>query len=208
MKSLKIQNKKRGKVMKKIFEQGDFSRYRITDLRESRSAINESIMHSEHISTVFLSHKHDDLEELKDIIGFLQGKYNVKVYIDSRDPSMPMRTTDKTAENIKKRIEQCDKFILLATDGAINSKWCNWELGYGDAHRFQDNIALFPIKSKGSYDSAYRGNEYMAIYPYINYYDGSEQYKDESPIAQGYYVCTEKNGLKLLEPLSSWFNNK
>lgn len=24
------------------------------------------------------------------------------------------------------------RFILLATDGAVESKWCNWKLGFAD----------------------------------------------------------------------------
>lgn len=85
---------------------------------------------------VFVSHKHDDLEELKGVIGFLEAKYNIKAYIDSRDGSMPSKTSGETASQIKERIIQCEKFILLATDAAIESKWCNWELGFGDAQKF------------------------------------------------------------------------
>lgn len=41
----------------------------------------------------------------------------------------------------------------MATNGAVESKWCNWELGYGDAQKFDtDNIALFPIKPENTYD--------------------------------------------------------
>jgi len=195
--------------MKSIFEQGEFSQYRVTDLREARSSITESFIYGEKTPTVFLSHKHDDLDELKDIIGFLQSKYKVRVYIDSRDPTMPAKTSGKTAENIKNRIKQCGKFILLATNGAIESKWCNWELGFGDAHKYKDNIALFPIKPKGKYDYEYRGNEYMSIYPYIAFYNGYETYRNGDSIASGYYVCTnhDDNSLSIV-PLSTWLKKE
>lgn len=49
---------------------------------------------------------------------------------------MPARTCGRTAENIKEKIKKYDKFILVATEGAIASKWCNWELGFGDAQKF------------------------------------------------------------------------
>lgn len=39
-------------------------------------------------TTVFISHKHDDLDEIKGLIGLLERKYNVKAYIDSLDKSM------------------------------------------------------------------------------------------------------------------------
>lgn len=78
----------------------------------------------------------------------MQKQYDVKVYIDSQDPSMPKITTATTAANLKARIKKCDKFILLATNAAIDSKWCNWELGYGDAQKFKAHIALFPLKPR------------------------------------------------------------
>ena len=151
--------------MKTIFEEGHFDLYSNVRLDEARSTIPLApSQYGYRKTTVFISHKHDDLEDLKGLLGYLEKSYNVKVYIDSMDPSMPKVTSPKTAENIKNRIQKCDKFVLLATNGAVESKWCNWELGYGDAHKYIDHIALFPVKPKGSYDSAYKGNEYMGLY--------------------------------------------
>lgn len=197
--------------LKRIFEQGEFDYYRLDSLNESRGTISEyrydNYGYSQKVTTVFLSHKHDELTELKNIVGFLQEKYGVKVYIDSNDSSMPIKTSGKTAETLKVRIKQCRKFILLATNDAINSKWCNWELGYGDAHKFSANIALFPIKPKGKHDYEYGGNEYLSIYPYIAYYDGTEKYTNGTLVSRGYYVCTEdENGRRTIVPLGSWFN--
>jgi hypothetical protein len=123
---------------------------------------------------------------------------------------MPLKTSGETAKRIKDRIVKCDKFILLATNGAIESKWCNWELGFGDAQKFnKDNIALFPIKPKGEYDSAYKGNEYMSIYPYIVYRDGSEKYSSGNTISRGHYVRTEnEDGSATITPLSDWLKQK
>lgn len=45
---------------------------------------------------------------------------------------MPEKTSGLTATKIKYQIYKNDKFILLATDNAIASKWCNWEVGIGD----------------------------------------------------------------------------
>ncbi|MCK7486653.1 MAG: toll/interleukin-1 receptor domain-containing protein [Bacillus subtilis] len=79
--------------------------------------------------------------------------------IDSQDPSIPMKTSGEAAEIIKKSINACHKFILLATNAAIESKWCNWELGYGDAKRYMEHIALLPIKPKNSIDSEFMWSE-------------------------------------------------
>lgn len=167
--------------MNKLFEQGAFRDYSETSLFEARSIIDE--YKQNYYTTVFISHKHDDLEDLRGFLGFLEKRYKVKVYIDSQDPLMPKKTSAETARNLKDRIKRCDKFILLATNGAIESKWCNWELGYGDAHKYINNIALLPMKPKGSLDSQYKGAEYLSIYPYIsasiktnNYYYSNELY--------------------------------
>ena len=157
-------------------------------------------------TTVFLSHKHEDLTELKDFIGFLENKYRVDVYIDSKDPGMPENTSGETASRLKTVIKKCDKFILLATDNAIESKWCNWELGFGDAQKFKQNIAILPIKRKGAFDFQYKGNEYLYIYPYIAYYDGTEKYSNGSFIPIGYYIVSkDPNGHRTIENLSNWF---
>ncbi len=194
--------------MKTIFEQGAFSSYSQVNLNESRSSVLQHSQYGVRKTTVFISHKHDDLEDLKGVLGFLQQTYGVKVYIDSQDPTMPKVTSAETALNIKKRINQCDKFILLATNGAIESKWCNWELGYGDAQKFKKHIALFPMKPKGAYDSTYKGSEYMDIYPYISYFDGTETYTNGQTISRGYYVRRRESDGNYITPLDDWFKER
>ena len=194
--------------MKTIFEQGSFQHYANVRLDESMLPVIEHSQVSSGRTTVFISHKHDELEDLKGILGFLEMNYDVKVYIDSQDPQMPKRTSAQTARNIKNRISQCDKFIFLATNGAIESKWCNWELGYGDALNFQKHIALFPMKPKGTFDSEYKGSEYMLLYPYISYFDGTEKYTNGQPIYKGYYVQTQKEDGNYIIPLRDWLRSK
>lgn len=197
--------------MKNIFERGSFSGYKNSMRMDSaRSEIKKSIYESasQKQTTVFISHRHDDLDELSGLLGFLEQNYGIKVYIDSRDPSMPPVTSGQTAANIKNRINQCDKFILLATSGAIESKWCNWELGYGDAQKYQnDSIALFPVKSIWETDDDYKGNEYMQLYPHIAYCDGkSGDYytSNNQPVPAGYYVITEHDESYSAVPLADW----
>ena len=81
---------------------------------------------------------------------------------------------------------------------AIDSKWCNWELGYGDAQKFKAHIALFPLKPKGSYDYLYKGAEYLSLYPYICYEDGTDKY-DNGAYIQKRILCsnTGKRKVKL-----------
>lgn len=195
--------------MRTIFERGYFQTHRIQDSQFSTVQNRAELLFENRIysfkTKVFLSHKHSDLDELKDIIGFLQSKYNVDVYIDSMDKAMPTTTSGATATRIKSVIEKCDKFILLATNDAVESKWCNWELGFGDAQKFRDDIAILPIKEKGQYDFQYKGKEYMSIYPQIIYYDGSEQYTSGARVTPGfYYGYRDDKGTINITPLNDW----
>jgi len=87
---------------------------------------------------VFLSHKHDEQETLQDVVAFLKQE-GVDVYVDWMDSSMPAYTNAGTAHSLKQKIKAADKFILVATPSAINSKWCNWELGLGDAAKYKEH---------------------------------------------------------------------
>jgi hypothetical protein len=160
-----------------IFEKGHFKSSRL-----EKSIITESLNKTRTFSaktaydtktTVFLSHKHKDLEELEEATGVIEllEDMGVKVYIDSMENKMPEQTSGETASRIKDVIviKYCNKFILLATEKAIESYWCNWELGIGDVHKFEPNIAIVPVKEKGQYNHQYKGNEYLQIYPHIDY---------------------------------------
>lgn len=189
--------------MSQLFQQGQFRSFAVSQVAGAQAPIMGNVRFSEAKTTVFISHKHDDLDDLKGVLGFLEQTYNIKVYIDSQDPSMPRITSAETAENIKQRIKQCHKFILLATNNAIESKWCNWELGYGDAHRYKDNIALFPMKPSGAYDFQYKGSEYLQIYPYITYSDGWKISSNGTRISKGCYVVQPDKNIYI--PLKKWF---
>lgn len=193
---------------KNIFEQGEFNLYRVDSLSHSMKPIYESYDFAQKKTSVFISHKHDDLNDLKGVIGFLETEYNVDAYIDSRDPSMPETTSGETAARIKDRIKSCDKFILLATNGAIESKWCNWELGYGDAHKYQKHIALFPMKPSGEYDDFYKGNEYMQIYPHIVRRNSGDTYNTGNPIKPGFYVRYKEGDTFYITELSEWLQRR
>ncbi len=115
--------------------------------------------------TIFLSHKHGDSELLKQAIALLQD-HGASVYVDWLDTDMPTSTSAITANKIKQKIEENSRFVFLASQGAIASKWCNWELGLGDAKKFDKFIALLPITEN---DDRWDGAEYLQIYPYIEY---------------------------------------
>lgn len=148
-------------------------------------------------TTIFLSHKHDELEALDGAISFLK-KEGIDVYVDWLDGGMPKDTSGETAKRIKQKIKENDKFILLASEGAINSKWCNWELGLGDAAKYISNIALLPVEKD---NTRYSGAEYLQIYPYIEYQNGYNKYTTGAYIPKGYYI---KYPDSTIIPLKNW----
>lgn len=195
-----------------IFERGHFKTNKIVNLNESlKKSRTFSKSKIEYKPTVFISHKHSDLEDQEEVKGILEmfEELGAKVYIDSMDNKMPNETSGETALRIKEVIKHTNKFVLVATEKAIESYWCNWELGIGDTHKYIDNIAIIPIKDKGEYDFKYKGNEYLQIYPSIDYENGSNHYKNSQQlIPRGYYVCKPRNkeGIRYITPLKVWLN--
>lgn len=155
--------------------------------------------------TIFLSHKHDEIEELDSAISMLKN-FGVEIYVDWQDEGMPEKTNSETAKRIKQKIKENKKFILLATEGVISSKWCNWELGHGDSEKFIDNIALLPVRN--DYQSYYSGTEYMRIYPSIEYLDGTRKNNAGDYIPKGYYVLypADESGSQTFLTLEKWLS--
>lgn len=54
----------------RIFQQGEFSDYSNISLNESRAEVSEILHYASAKTTVFISHKHDELDDLKGVIGF------------------------------------------------------------------------------------------------------------------------------------------
>lgn len=172
------------------------------DQRIGRFPINETRCFTVRPSTsVFLSHKHTERNLMLKIKTLLQ-HLDISVYIDWLDERMTASTSGRTAQILKQKIREYDKFILVATDGAIASKWCNWELGLGDAEKYDDDkIALFPIRQENRHWS---GAEYLQIYPTIEFLTSREM-ADNQSLSAGYYVCyPEIDGQRDVVGLNNW----
>ena len=153
---------------------------------------------------IFLSHKHDELDSLEGAISFLKN-FGVDVYVDWLDGGMPKKTSGLTAVRLKNKIRSSDKFILLATEGAINSKWCNWELGLGDAAKYIENIAILPIKKDYS---DFSGSEYLEIYPYIYNINSYQYFKGDYRYEGTYVIYPSVNGNDKVIKLKEWLQKK
>lgn len=187
------------------------SKSKLSEFRNQQRYVNENLRSFSAESkigktSVFLSHKHDELKELDGAISFLK-KQGVSVYIDWLDDGMPKLTSGVTAQRIKNKIKENSKFILLATEAAINSKWCNWELGYGDYCKYINNIAILPVKDDYS---NFSGSEYLQIYPRIEYVDYmSVQKRNGGYFEAGYYVIApaDNEGFSTYVKLHEWLSS-
>ena len=182
------------------------SKLQLADYTGGYTTVNSSVRlfsESTSMTSVFLSHKHSDRDLLLRIKRLLECS-GISVYIDWLDESMPKKTRGETGMILKQKIRIYDKFILVATDDAIKSQWCNWELGLGDAEKYdKDKIALFPLRNDAA--SYWAGTEYMAIYPVIEYEDGTEKNSAGNVIPRGYYVMYPAvNGGRRYVSLNEW----
>lgn len=133
----------------------------------STARVNETIYRksaaSKETATVFLSHSHEDKDTVEAAIRLLSSQ-GVTVYVDWLDPGMPSITSTETAARLKKRIREQERFVLLASVKALESRWVPWELGIADGVREMSEIAVLPFKD--SYTDWTR-SEYLGLYPWI-----------------------------------------
>ncbi len=165
-------------------------------IRGLRGIVNESRMFSKTNSTtsIFLSHSHSDKDVIEQAKIFFEN-LGINIYVDWADKTMPENPNGVTAQKIKNQIISInDKFVLLATNNAVASKWCNWELGIADPFKLPNKkIALLPLADNSG---SWNGNEYFQIYPRIE--------RAASNLNE-YYVWYPDG---TLDALSTWLNRK
>ena len=113
---------------------------------------------------------------------------------------MPEETCAETAVRIKQVISTCDRFLMLATNKALASKWCNWEVGIADKMKLPyNNMAILPMTDMPN--SWYDGNEYLEIYPYV------DEWVDLSGKKTLTVVYRTANGTSRRVSLKDWLSN-
>jgi hypothetical protein len=161
-----------------------------------RGIVNESRKYSKatSVTSIFLSHSHTEKDVIEQAKIFFEN-LGISIYVDWADKTMPESTNGVTAEKIKSQIiSGNDKFILLATNNAVSSKWCNWEVGIADPFKLPNKkIALLPLADNSG---TWNGNEYLQIYPRIE--------RGTSDLNE-YYVWYPDG---TLETLSTWLSRK
>ncbi|WP_062052828.1 toll/interleukin-1 receptor domain-containing protein [Aquimarina longa] len=151
------------------------SKYGLLQFRNNARIYNKSVIKSLQLfkeetkllkTLLFLSYKYDELEELDSAINFLKG-FRILIHVDyilEEITSEDKMVTKRIQEQIEDKIKKSRKFIFIATENAISSKHCKWQIRYANTQKSIDHIAILPIRE----DYAdYSGKEYLQKYPYI-----------------------------------------
>jgi TIR domain len=161
-----------------------------------KGVVNETrnFSKSASVTSIFLCHAHTEKSIVEQAKLFFEN-LGISIYVDWEDQSMPEKPDGTTAINIKNQIiSKNEKFVVLATNNAIASKWCNWEIGIADPFKNPDKkMALLPIADN---NKTWNGNEYLQIYPRI----------ELSAVFTGEYVVWYPNGTN--ESLKAWITRK
>ena len=165
-------------ILTKKFLTNEASRREI--LTESQNRIlnyNREVFNEKRGYELFLTHSYLDKKLIITLVE-LFNKANYSVYVDWINDSLLDRSnvTSKTAKKIKNRISESKGLAYIATSNIANSKWCPWELGMGDG-LLQGRACILPVLEEQS--SRFNGQEYLGIYPYVEYAKVQSSNKDE-----------------------------
>lgn len=144
---------------------------------------------------LFISHSFKDKQLITGLY-YLFEKAGYKVYIDWIDDSNLDRTKvdEKTASLLRNRMNSCKGLAYISTVNSPSSKWCPWELGYGDGRL--GKVCILPVMS-----GSYKGQEYLGLYPYLDY----EKYENNSQMD---FWVNDQNNINKYIPLKDWLNGK
>lgn len=127
------------------------------------------------IYDVFLSHSSLDKKLVLTLVN-LFNEAGYSVYVDwIEDTQLDRNNVNKnTAQVLRNRMNGSRGLSYVATDNAINSKWCPWELGYFDGKK-NGRCCILPIMES----QTFQGQEYLGLYPYMQYAQISGEYRNE-----------------------------
>lgn len=114
---------------------------------------------------VFLSHSVRDAELITGVKEILQ-KMGFSVYVDwLEDPQLDRSAVNKeTAALLRRRMQQSQSLVYVATENASESKWMPWELGFFDGFK-PGHVAVMPFLDNAS--ARFQSQEYLSLYPVV-----------------------------------------
>lgn len=159
---------------------------------------NQTIFYRSNNYDVFLSHSYLD-KELVYVLVELFNKAGYSVYVDWMVDSQLDRSSvnTETASLLRYRMRKCRCLAYVSTSNIVSSKWCPWELGYVDGNK-NGRCAILPILKSETY---FKGQEYLSLYPYIDYEKTANSEKFE------FWINDPKDNKKYIA-LKDWLSGK
>ena len=119
-----------------------------------------------HRFDIFLSHSYLDKKLVYSLVDMFNDA-GYSVYVDWMiDAELDRTQVNKlTSETLRKRMKECCSLAYVATSNIAKSKWCPWELGFVDGNK-NGRCAILPILKQ---ETTFKGQEYLGLYPYIDY---------------------------------------
>ena len=71
--------------------------------------------------------------------------------------------TPANAELVRTAMKRSDTMLFIDSDGAGQSRWMCWDLGWFDGAK--GYVAILPLASEGQ--DYYDGREFLGLYPYV-----------------------------------------
>jgi hypothetical protein len=120
---------------------------------------------------IFLSHSYNDamailgLKELFESLG-------LKVFVDWDEEHFADREKidSERANDLRTQMRSCKTLIFVTSINSQDSIWMPWELGYFDGYK--GKVAIMPLNPLEKIVDEFYGQEYLGIYPYINFFGG------------------------------------
>lgn len=127
-------------------------------LKESRKVARTS-------HDIFLSHSKLDSDLILGVKIALESTGR-SVYVDwIDDPQLDRsKVSPATAQSLRTRMTRSNALFYVHTSNAAVSRWMPWELGYFDG--LKGNVAILPVVESSL--SAYKGEEYLGLYPHVD----------------------------------------
>ena len=120
---------------------------------------------------IFLSHSSLDKETIFQLNYLLEEKLGLEVFVDWIEKPELDRTvvTPETALELRDAMDRSTSLVYAISANSSESKWMPWELGYSDAKH--GRVAVLPITDYKVTAEAYKSQEFIGLYPYINIAD-------------------------------------
>lgn len=143
-------------------------------VRKTASTIlkEEAAVDEGEVFDVFLSHSSAEEKELILGVKRILEDHGLTVYVDQiDDPQLsPAHVSRETAEVLRRRMRASSSLLFLHSTNSAVSKWMPWELGFFDG--YSGKVGVFPVTK--SEQETYQGQEYLALYPYVDSSDGED----------------------------------